>query len=239
MRRGKTPDWATGKPVAANKPEEMVRQDYEQVLHHDYGYPKTVMDIEVPIRRGSRSGERADLVLYRTENPDERNQERDIVGIVELKKHGRNDGVRQLTSYMTATSCLWGVWTNGSEIEFRYKEPSTGQVSKDLLFQVPYYDQPLDSIGTHQFSDLRPASNLKPIFRRLLNELYTNTNISRREKLGNEMTKLLFCKLQDEQFTLGSTIPRFRVGFKDHETGFQEVRSREDEISRLVTGGVS
>lgn len=226
----KGPDWATGKPVFLNKPEEQVRQDYEKVLHFDHGYPIDVMDIEVAIQRGSKSGERADIVLYRTTDPAARDQAADILGIVECKQEARSDGVDQLTSYMTATSCLWGVWTNGREIECLYKDPATGAISADRLFQVPHHGQPIESIGAHQFRDLRPASNLKLTFRRLLNELYTNTNISRREKLGNEMVKLLFCKLQDEQFSVTDVVPRFRVGFADHEDGFAAVRERVDAL---------
>lgn len=226
----KGPDWATGKPVFLEKPEEQVRQEYEKTLCHDHGYPKAVMDIEVNIQRGSRSGEKADIVLYRTTDPEKREQAADILGIVECKRRERSDGVDQLTSYMTATSCLWGVWTNGREIEFLYKDSASGMISRDRLFQVPHYGQPIESIGAHQFSELRPASNLKLTFRRLLNELYTNTNISRREKLGNEMVKLLFCKLQDEQFSVSSVIPRFRVGFTDHQDGFSAVRARVDEL---------
>ena len=176
----KGPDWATGKSVQINKPEEQVRQEYERVLHYDHGYPKDVIDIEVPIQRGSRSGEKADIVLYRTSDPNRREQSADILGIVECKRKERSDGVEQLSSYMSATSCLWGVWTNGKEIELLHKDPATGTVNRDRLFQVPHHGQPIESIGAHQFSDLRPASNLKLTFRRLLNELYANTNISRR-----------------------------------------------------------
>jgi type I restriction enzyme M protein len=235
----KGPDWATGKPVFLTKPEEQVRQEYERALHYDHGYPREVLDIEVPIHRGSKSGEKADIVLYRTADPDKRDQAADILGIVECKRKARSDGVEQLTSYMTATACLWGAWTNGKELEVLYKDPATGTVSRDRLFQVPHHGQPIESIGAHQFSDLRPAHNLKLTFRRLLNELYSNTNISRREKLGNEMVKLLFCKLQDEKFSVDSVIPRFRVGFADHTNGFRAVRARIDELFGEVKEGLA
>ena len=48
------------------------------------------------------------------------------------------------------------------------------------------------------------------------------------------MVKLLFCKLQDEQFNVESVIPRFRVGFADHEDGFSAVRNRVDELFNEV-----
>ena len=216
-----------------------MRQAFERALHYDHGYPKSHMDIEVVIQRGSSAREKADLVIYSTADSNKRDQAQDIVGIVEFKRGDRDDGVQQLTSYMTATSCLWGVWTNGEGIEFLYKQPASGKIRKDVLFQVPHYGQPLDSIGSQTFADLRPASDLKLVFRRLLNELYTNTNISRREKLGNEMTKLLFCKLQDEQFSPDHQIPRFRVGLDDHESGFDAVRERIDELFAEVKDQLS
>ena len=230
LSTSKTSDWATGKPVYLNKPEEKIRQQYEQVLHVDYGYPKSHMDIDVTIQRESRTREKADLVLYASPDHSRRDQSKDIVGIIEFKHKDRADGVQQLKSYMSATSCIFGVWTNEREIEILYRDPTSGQVSEDVLFQVPRYGQKIDTIGTHTFNDLRPTTSLKLIFRRLLNELYTNAMISRREKLGNEMIKLLFCKLQDEQFSQGQVFPKFRVGIADHETGFVAVRERIDQL---------
>ena len=227
----KGPDWATGKPVFINKPEEQVRQEYEKVLHYDHGYPKETMDIEVPLQRGSNSGEKADIAIYRSPDSEKRSQGGDVLGIVECKRTDRSDGVTQLISYMTATSSLWGVWTNGKEIEFLYKDPATGTTSRDKLFQVPNHGQPIESIGTKQFSDLRPATNLKLTFRRLLNELHTNTNISRREKLGNEMVKLLFCKLQDEQFNSMWGLPTTRMDFFGYGNGLKNCLRRSRRIS--------
>lgn len=57
-------DFATGKPIKAGNPEEIIRQEYEQVLIDDYGYKKEEIDIEVPITRGTRTRDRADIVIY-------------------------------------------------------------------------------------------------------------------------------------------------------------------------------
>ena len=220
-------DWATEKAVR-DTPEEAVRQDYEQVLHDDYGYAPGQMDIEVPIQRGSQRKEKADIVIYKTADRRKRDQGRDILGIVETKRKDRRDGIKQLSSYMTATGCSWGVWTNGSEIEYLYKEP-TGEVKRNLIFQIPKRGESIEDIGTFSKKNLKPASNLKLIFRRLLNTLYTNTNISRREKLGNEMVRLLFCKLYDEQYDR-SDIPRFRVGINDASNDFVDTAERVREL---------
>ena len=141
-------------------------------------------------------------------------------------------------SYMTATSSVWGVWTNGKEIEFLYKYPESGRVAHNVIFGVPQFGSDVRSIGTHTYGDLKKASNLKLTFRRLLNELYTNTNISRREKLGNEMTKLLFCKLQDEAGGTSGT-PKFSVGIDDHDNEFVAVRDRIDGLFKEVKAELS
>ena len=232
----KVPDFATGKAVDTSKPEERVRQDFEEALVYSHGYTKGHIDIEVVIQRGSAARERADIVVYRTDDLSRRSQNKDIAGIIEVKRDNRKDGVGQLQSYMSATSALWGAWTNGQEIEYLLKEPESATIASGIIFAVPTCGQSLDDIGTHTYSDLRQATHLKATFRRLLNELYTNTNISRRAKLGSEMTKLLFCKLMDEQHGAVSrnTTPEFRVGRHDANTGFSEVRRRVDELFSRV-----
>ena len=128
-REGLKKDRATGKLVDLNKPEEKVRQDYEAILYNDYDYPYTHMDIEVSIQRGEKNNiknksEKSDIVIYKTADSNKRDQNEHILGIIELKRPSRKDGVKQLMSYMTATSASWGVWTNGKEIEYIYKNPT-------------------------------------------------------------------------------------------------------------------
>ena len=221
MRAGWEPDYATGKPVDMRKPEERVRQDYERTLHRDYGYDTERMDIEVRIQRGEQHGrrnarDRADIVIYRTDNVLERDQFRDIVGIVETKRPNRNDGLRQLMSYMTASSAEWGVWTNGDTIEHVYRDPVTGELKTDYIFDIPRSGESMDDIGRISKEDLIPAQShsLKPMFNRILKTLYSNTNISRREKLGSEMVRLIFAKIWDERFNHES-VPQFRVALNE------------------------
>src|SRR5579862_8712587 len=126
-------DWATGKPIDVQKPEEKVRQEYEQSLYNDYDYEKAQLDIEVAIQRGEKGSlknksERADIVVYTTPDKNRRDQNEDVLGIVETKRPTRREGVRQLMSYMSATSAHWGVWTNGGEIEYLYHDLKTGKV---------------------------------------------------------------------------------------------------------------
>ena len=69
--------------------------------------------------------------------------------------------------------------------------------------------------------------------------LYSNTNISRREKLGSEMIRLIFAKIWDERYDLENP-PEFRVGFNEDP---DEVKDRviglfEQVKAHLVEDGV-
>lgn len=244
LKEGYILDMATGKPVDGRKPEEVVRQEYEKILHEDYNYNYNQMDIEVFIQRGSRKKpkhdkDRADIVLYKSSKKEHRDQNRDILGIVETKRPHREQGIRQLMSYMSASSCSWGVWTNGNEIEYLFKDHETGKIKRNFIFQIPARGQSFEDIGRISKKDLKPAKNLKIIFKRILNVLYANTNISRREKLGSEMIRLLFCKIWDEKYNI-SDPPKFKIGFKEKP---QEVKNKIEDLfnvvkSELVEDGV-
>lgn len=223
LKEGWDYDRATGKPVDMRKPEEKVRQKYEQILHDDYGYDYAQIDIEVFIKRGSRSEktpkeekverDRADIVIYSSKDTIRRDQHKDIIGIVETKRPEQAEGVKQLMSYMSASSCLWGVWTNGDigGIEYIYREPKTGMLKRDFIFDIPKLGESVEDMGKLNKQHLIPATDLKLIFKRIHKTLYANTNISRSEKLGGEMIRLIFAKIWDERYDLDKP-PEFRVG---------------------------
>lgn len=244
LKEGYIPDKATGKPVDIRKPEEEVRQEYETILHENYGYDYTQMDIEVPIQRGEQrskknSNERADIVIYKTTDKTKRDQSKDILGIIETKRRTKKEGLKQLESYMSATCCQWGVWTNGEEIEYVYRNPSTGELKTDYIFQIPAKGETFEDIGRITKDDLKPAKNLKPIFRRIYYTLYSNTNIARKEKLGSEMIRLIFCKIYDELYDHDKP-PKFKIGFNDTA---EQVKANIEELwekvkSYLVEDGI-
>ena len=105
LKEGYAYDRATGKPVDIRKPEEKVRQDYEKFLYEDYDYQYNQIDIEVKIQRGEKHSiknekEKADIVIYKTTNSQKRDQNKDILGIVETKRPTRKEGIKQLMSYI-------------------------------------------------------------------------------------------------------------------------------------------
>ena len=210
-------------------PEERIRQDYRRILIDDYGYLEAEIEIEFPIPRGSKTPDRADIVVFRGPG---RQPARDVVGIVETKRPDERSGIAQLKSYMTATSAEWGVWTNGKSIEYLCKPPGQSAIYDDLLNNIPIRGQRIEDVGKLSKSDLRPYSGtaLRVSFRRILNTLYANTNISRREKLGNEMIKLIFAKIRDET-TFPENPPAFYAGYGEDP---QRVKRRVDDLFRGV-----
>ena len=197
MGRGK--DFATGKPVNLYAPEEQVRQSYERILHEDLGYPKELMDIEVPVQMGA-SRKKADIAVYDKKGGS-------IVGVVEVKAPGARSGARQLGSYMSAIStCAWGVWTNGERSERAFKRAKTGEIVFESAFAVPRCGERAAAIRS--MDDLRPARNLKAAFREINNLIYANTNLVQSARQGAEMVRLIFCKLYDEY---ESRVPEFQV----------------------------
>ena len=92
------------------------------------------------------------------------------------------------------------VWTDGENDKYFLKEAGSYTIKE--TFSIRKYGASINSIGRHNKENLKPLKNLKPIFKRIFNILYSNTNISRREKLGSEMIKFIFCKIWDEKYYL-------------------------------------
>ena len=223
-------DFATGKLVNSS-PEEKVRQEYEKILVNDYGYKKSELDIEVSIPRGTGYfPDRADIVVFNSST--KRDPASDILGIVETKRPERKDGLAQLKSYMTATSAIWGVWTNGNDIAYLCKPPGTSSISEHYLNNIPARGQSLKDVGRIKKQDLKPfgREELKIVFRRILRTLYANTNISRKEKLGGEMIKLIFSKIEDEKTYL-NRVPEFRSEAGENP---KDVKKRIDKLFESV-----
>jgi len=237
LKEGYISDYATGKLVDSRKPEEEVRQNTEIDLCENYFYDKTLLDIEVSIQRGEKNNkknktEHADIVIYKSKDKTKRNQFQDILAIIETKRPHKKDGVSQLKSYMSATSAVWGVWTNGEDIEYLYKDNS-GEIKENQFFSIPRCGEEIEDIGKIIKEKLVPIKSLKPKFKRMLEKLYANTtNLSRRERLGSEMIKLIFCKIWDEKYEVDN-IPKFRIEKLTEQNKEKEIKETGKRIKEL------
>ncbi len=175
------------------KPEEIVRQLWIKKLLTQYGYPKSRLAIEHPVKFGSET-KRADIVVF--------DKERVTVEyiIVELKKTKLKDGKDQLKSYCNATGAPIGVWSNGEQYSFyNRKDPN---YFNDLT-EIPSATQSLTDILNERFTldDLikrdklvTERKSLKDLILEMEDEVLANAGVD----VFEELFKLIFTKLYDE-----------------------------------------
>lgn len=191
-------DYATGKEVR-NNPEEVFRQLFEHILIDDLGYPKSHIDIEVILQRGSkRDAEKVDIVVYKSDIHKQENAY--IIIEIETPKKHRD---LQAFSYVTATTAPYSVWFAGFEKNsegpyYYYRNISEDPTKFIEIPTLPRYGENQETIGKYRKQDLKPAKALKLLFERMYYKLYGNGPIKRESDIAVEVIKMLFCKIMDE-----------------------------------------
>ncbi len=94
---GRIVDFLDPEKSRPNTPEERVRQVYARRLHYDYGYPKSVMAIEVPIQIGASERGAADIVVYANRVAAQTRDQSQIRIVVETKAPDKRRGLISLT----------------------------------------------------------------------------------------------------------------------------------------------
>ena len=122
-------------------PEEIVRQLYLMVLIDDYGYNSKFIQVEYAVKTGSTT-KRADIVIFEEDHISQ------PYIIIELKKPNSLEGKKQLESYCKFEGASIGVWTNGSEIEYYFKQenPKTKTTYLEKLSYLPKAYQTLSDV---------------------------------------------------------------------------------------------
>jgi len=88
----------------------------------------------------------------------------------------------------------------------------------------------MGEIGKYKTGDeLIPAQNLKSIFKVIYDHLYTNSNLTRAERLGSEMTRLIFCKIYDEMHNYEDL--KFKAGAEELD---KKVAKRIRDLFEMV-----
>ncbi len=215
---GKSADFATGKPVNISKPEEKVRQEYEKILVNDYEYEKEQLDIEVRIKMGS-STKYADIGIYNNAKKEK------IIGLVETKAKDKGDGEAQLTSYMSATNtCKFGILVSDDTLTVFIRN-NKNEIEKSRKAVIPTAGRINNVIDN--YSQLKPATNLKMIFKNINSHLRTEGQHAAAVTRGNQILKMIFCKLLDEtEAKEENRVPQFQI-FDNEETEETATRIRE------------
>jgi type I restriction enzyme M protein len=228
-KEGYVRDYLTGDLIKANPEEVEARQIFLKKLVEEYDYPKSRLETEVTITKGSQKIGSADIVVYHSDVHTVDN----IRVIVETKREDRDDGVEQLKSYLAPTPAEFGVWFNGQNIEY-FQNRNTAPHFREIP-DIPKAGEELKDIGLYQKKDLKPATELKSTFETIHNHIYANEGFLK-EKVFTEMLKVIFIKLVDEKSSRQKC--KFRVTDselediqQDQSSGFD---SRIDDIFERV-----
>ena len=201
-------DYITKKEIP-NKPENReAKVVIEERLHKEYGYSLDEMQPEYAVRKGSVLIGNADVVIFH--NSNDYSQE-NVKIIVECKRKNRKDGVEQLKTYLAGCqSAEYGIWFNGNEIIYikRLKKSPHWKV----VYNVPRKGEDL---GLPEKSSLIAASELVKVFETCHNHIYANDG-HLKDKVFNEMLKVLFIKMMDERDYTSKTA-KFGITEKEYD----------------------
>lgn len=208
---GRVIDYLDPETHRPNTAEERIRQRMVQVLVAEFGYPKTRVAVERSIHIG-RDVKRADIVVFASAAAKQRNDQGQIVLIGETKSPSVENPDGQLISYLTATAAQGGFWTNGEKMQFYRLHPVTKRIEEWI--GIPREGQSWDSVGQFGKSDLIVPIDLKSVFRRCHNALYSSGMDS--EDTAMDMVRVILAKVEDE--STGSDYCLFHITQEEFDT---------------------
>ncbi|MEW9531732.1 restriction endonuclease subunit M [Microbispora sp. NPDC049125] len=225
-----TVDYITGDRIKL-KGNEPVRQRIARALFHEYGISVDDMARDFPIQidvPGQRKAtKKADIAIFEPGTKHELANLRRIVICKPEPKAGRT--VTKIRTYAQAEKDLeelklllgtestpqvrYGMWTNGLDIFYLYKEPNRFGARFDELAYWPKADEELGSATVASVARLRrgEAEMLRLAFRRCHNYIHGNEGMPKVDAFW-QFLYLLFAKMYDERVSRRNrSAPRFHV----------------------------
>jgi type I restriction enzyme M protein len=189
--------------IRKNTPEENVRQRVARSLVQEYRYKKADIGIEFRLKTGSLTPRpRADILIFNEGTP---HTQENIYIIAETKKpktspRDRKEGVEQLKGYISfCINAQFGLWTNGEEMLcFQKIQDKAGRWDFPEIIDIPPRGKTVEDFERPTFDRLRPAVDLRAVFKRCHNYIYGNQGLQK-EPSFHELLKLIFCKIRDEK----------------------------------------
>ncbi|MFN4248443.1 MAG: restriction endonuclease subunit M [Flavipsychrobacter sp.] len=218
IKEGYIIDYISGEHIKATPEEIEAVQVFSKILVEDYEYPSTFIQTRPQYRVKVRPSDTKkeypiDIGVFTSDTKNDNT----IQIIVECKKKNRTDGLEQLKDYLRFSSAELGVWFNGNQKLFIRKYEKSGKVLFQEIPNIPKYKQRIEDIGRFYRKDLKPAINLKSIFKTIRNYLAANNvGATRDEVLAQELINIIFCKIYDEKFTRKDDIVTFRAGIEEN-----------------------
>jgi len=212
-------DFITGKRIQA-KGNELVRQRIARALFHEYGISVTDMERDFPIpveavgRR--RTTKKADIAIFAHGAPHTLENLRRVVVCKPEPKTSRT--VTKIRTYSQAQKDLeeleallgteatpqaqYGMWTNGLDFFFLYKESTRFGARFEQRADWPIADESVRSGTVASVARLRggEAAMLKTAFRRCHNYIHGNEGMPKDAAFW-QFLYLLFAKMHDERLS--------------------------------------
>lgn len=224
LKEGYIDDYISGTLIRATPEELESVQVFSRMLVEDYGYPKNLIQTRPQWRVKARPSDNkkeypVDIAVFDSEN----HKDDSVTIIIECKKNSRKDGRSQLEDYLRFSTARLGVWFNGKEKLFLKKTESKGKVIFEDIPNIPKFGERLEDIGLYKRKDLKPAHNLKSVFKTIRNYLAANAvGITRDEVFAQQIINLIFCKIYDERFTKPGNTVTFRAGLGEEPKKVKE-----------------
>ena len=214
------------------RPEEIVRQLWINRLINKYNYEKERIKLEYPITFGSRENSgSADIAILNKKN----GKMDEPYILIETKRPSRSEGLKQLKSYCNAQGSPIGVWSNGNEVIYLYREKPNIYNS---ISEIPKASQTLDDILNQpvniewlEHADILNSgkTTLKKIIEDLEEIVLGNSGV----EPFDELFKLIYSKLYDEY--MGIYDPSYTLQFYSGKKTADEVY---DSIKKLFDDAI-
>jgi len=198
-------------------PEKAVLIAFVRRLVEDYGYPPECIQTDPPYRTPAApsGGSEYPLDISVFRSVDARTLD-DLFMVVETKAPSKEEGERQIKTYLALCPAQVGVWYNGEDHAYWRKVVTSAGIQISPIADIPRYGQRVDDIGKFRRKDLKVPSNLKAIFQEIRNHLAGHTrNITRDQEFANNIIHVLFCKIYDELHTPPDCDVEFRAGVEE------------------------
>ena len=247
-------DFITHQPVK-NTAKERTLQAVARSLVYEYAFDHTQLERDVNVScevTDSHSAtkhmrKKANLVVYPEGKPK---QLASVVRVAIIQPPNTRtgdprSGIDLLEDVMGALpACDYGLWTNGTDQEFRQKVTGGGRIQPEY---VELYDLPGEGESAANLDDphrqvmrIATGDNLKRAFARVHDYIYGNQGL-KKDAAFWQVVNLIFCKIHDEK-TSGR--PRFYVKGTERNTPdgqatiakrirtlFEDVKTHPDYVS--------
>jgi type I restriction enzyme M protein len=199
-------------------PEEHVLQALARRLIEELGYDVRDMVTRYRITIGSKTGIVDIAVFFEGREHSPLNVYVAVeAASPDTKPSDPEHGVEQLKSYMSALpNCRYGIWSNSLDEEC-YEKVRVGELFDfRRISNIPPRGVSPEEYERLDISYLRPAVNLKPVFKRCHNYIHANQGLPK-DKAFEEFLKVIFCKVHDERWSR-----RVRFFITGEEAGTRE-----------------